>query len=167
MQQLKYLNVFGLLFFFILLILINSCEKEYEKIITKEDLPQVVLDAFTAGYPEASVTGYTEEAEDGKIYYEISFELEGRKIDILYNVEGVVVELEKTISAEEMPDLIQEAIAKEITEYSLIRIEKVQKEGKFFYEAKILNTKNDKKYELFFSESGELLEKETMEEEEE
>ena len=167
MQQLKYFNVFGLLFFFILLILINSCEKEYEKTITKEDLPQVVLDAFTAGYPEASGTGYTEEAEDGKIYYEISFELEGRKIDILYNVEGVVVELEKTISSEEMPDTIKEAIAKEIPEHSLIRIEKVKKEGKLFYEAKVLNTENDKKYELFFSESGELLEKETMEEEEE
>jgi len=167
MRQIKYSNMFGLLFFLVLLILINSCEKEYEKTITKEDLPQVILDAFTAGYPEASVTGYTKEAEDGKIYYEISFELEGQKIDILYNVEGVVVELEKTISAEEMPEPIKEAIAKEIPEHSLIRIEKVKKEGKLFYEAKILDTKNDKKYELFFSDSGELLEKETMEEEEE
>jgi len=167
MRQIKYSNMFGLLFFLVLLILINSCEKEYEKTITKEDLPQVILDAFTAGYPEASVTGYTKEAEDGKICYEISFELEGQKIDILYNVEGVVVELEKTISAEEMPEPIKEAIAKEIPEHSLIRIEKVKKEGKLFYEAKILDTKNDKKYELFFSDSGELLEKETMEEEEE
>ena len=43
----------------------------------------------------------------------------------------------------------------------------LKKEGKVFYEAKVLNTKNNEKYELFFSESGELIEKEPMGDEEE
>lgn len=167
MQRTKLFKIFGFMFLLVLLLSFASCTKEHEKEVTEKEVPQVILKAFTTSYPDATIREYSEEVEDGKTYYEISFEFQGAEIDILYNIEGEVVELEETITAEEMPDQIQEAIADEIPQFSLIRIERVEKEGKLFYEAKVLNTQNNKKYELFFSESGKLMEKEAMGEEEE
>ena len=167
MEKTGLLRMFCTFFIIGTVLSFSSCEKEYENEITEKEVPQAVLKAFTENYPGASVREYSEEFEDGKKHYEISFEFQGQKIDILYNDEGEVVELEETISAEDMPGQIQEAISREIPQYSLILIESVKKEGKFFYEAKVLNLKDRKKYELFFSESGKLLEKEEMGEEEE
>jgi uncharacterized membrane protein YkoI len=144
-----------------------ACEEESEKKITEKEVPQAVLNAFTAQYPDATVNEYSEEIDDGKTYYEISFQSGDQKIDISYDPEGKMVVLEESIPADEMPIQIKKAITAKIPQYSLILFEKVQEKGRVLYEAKVLNTQNNKKYELLFTESGKLLGKEVMEEEEE
>lgn len=167
MRRIKLFSIFVFMFLLVMLFSFAACQKEYEREITEKEVPQAILRAFTTSYPDATIREYSEEVAEGKTYYEISFEFQGTEIDILYNIEGEVIELEETIDAEEMPDQIREAIAREIPQFSLIRIERVKEEEKVFYEAKVLNKEDNKNYELFFSESGELLEKELMGEEEE
>ena len=145
----------------------TACQKQTEKGITEKELPQEVMTAFETSYPGASVQGYAREMDKGKMYYEISFEFKGAQIDILYNPEGEVVERETTISEEEMPVQIRDAVMKEVPDYSLILIERIEKDNQLYYEAKVQDTRSGSRYELFFSESGELLEKATMGDEEE
>jgi len=144
-----------------------SCEDEQERPVTEKEVPQVVLQAFNNSYPGATIKEYAEETEDGQIFYEVSCEFEGRKIDAIYNTDGTVLAIEEVIPADELPDIIHQAIVKEFQQFSIELVEKIEKEGKQFFEVKLLNTKNQKKYELLFSNDGKLIEQEKMEEDEE
>lgn len=143
----------------------TSCEKEEERVITEKEVPQAVLQAFANYYPDATVYEYSEEIENGQKYYEISFEFQGRKIDITYKPDGKVAEIETTISAEELPDNITAAISKEFQQFSIEKMEKIDKEENIYYEVKLLNTKDEKRYELLFSDAGKLIEKELIKKE--
>ena len=144
-----------------------SCEDEEERPVTEKEVPGAVLQAFNNAYPGATIKEYAEEKEDGQTFYEVSCEFEGRKIDAIYNPDGTVFAIEEVIPADELPDVIHQAIAKEFQQFSIQLAEKIEKEGKQFFEVKLLNTKNQKKYELLFAEHGKLVEKEKIEEDEE
>jgi hypothetical protein len=90
-----------------------------------------------------------------------------RKIDAVYNPDGSVFAIEEVIPAGDLPDIIHQAIAKEFQQFSIELAEKIEKEGQQFFEVKLLNTKNQKKYELLFSDDGKLVEKEKFDEDEE
>ena len=144
-----------------------SCEEEQERTVTEKEVPQAVLQVFNQAYPGATVKEYAEEKEDGQTFYEVTCEFEGRKIDAIYNPDGTVFAIEEVIPADELPEIIHRAIAKEFQQFSILLVEKIEKEGKQFFEVKLLNTKNQKKYELLFADDGKLVEKERMEEDEE
>jgi hypothetical protein len=159
----KLLTTFKLSLIALMLFSITSCQKkEQETTVTENDVPQAVLQVFNQVFPGALVKEYTEEIEDGQKFYEISFEFEGRKIDAIYKQDGNVAAIEEIITAEELPDIIHQAIAKEIPQFSIQLAEKIEKEGKQFFEVKLLNAKNQKKYELLFAGDGKLVEKEKV-----
>jgi len=66
-----------------------------------------------------------------------------------------------------LPEIIHQAIAKEFQQFSILLAEKIEEEGKHFFEVKLLNTKNQKKYELLFVADGKLVEKEKIDKDEE
>lgn len=144
-----------------------SCEDEQERYVTEKEVPQAVLQAFNNAYPGATIKEYAEETEDGQTFYEVSCEFEGRKIDAIYNPDGTVSAIEEVIAVAQLPDNIHQAIAKEFQQFSINLAEKIEKEGKLFFEVKLLNTKNQRKYELLFSDTGKLVEKEKISEDEE
>lgn len=125
------------------------------------------MQVFNQEYPGATIKKYVEETEDGQKFCEISCEFEGRKIDAIYKPEGSVFAIEEVIPADELPDVMNQAIAKEFQQFSIELAEKIEKEGKQFFEVKLLNTKNQKKYELLFAADGKLIEKEKIGEDEE
>jgi hypothetical protein len=161
----KLINTFKFIVIAILAFSLFSCEKEeQEREVTAKEVPQAVLQVFNQAYPGATIKECAEETEDGQKFYEISCEFEDRKIDAIYKSDGTVAEIEEVISAEQLPEKISQTIAKEFQQFSIQLAEKVQKEGKQFFEVKLLNTKNQKKYELLFSDDGKLIEKEKIEE---
>lgn len=163
----KLSNPFKLFFIILIAFSLISCEDEQERKVTEKEVPQEVLQEFNSSYPGAIIKEYAEETEDGQKFYEISCEFEGRKIDAIYKPDGSVFAIEEVIPADELPDVINQAIAKEFQQFSIQLAEKIEKEGKQFFEVKLLNTKNQKKYELLFSDTGKLIEKEKIEEDEE
>jgi hypothetical protein len=165
--MMKLINSFKLFLIILIAFSLISCEDEEERQVSEKEVPQTVLQAFNNTYPGATIKEYAEETEDGKTFYEVSCEFEGRKIDAIYNPDGTVFTIEEVIPADELPDVIHQAIAKEFQQFSIELAEKIEKEGKQFFEVKLLNTKNQKKYELLFSDDGKLIEKEKMEEDEE
>jgi hypothetical protein len=164
----KLINTFKFFVIVALAFSLVSCEKEeQERSVTAKEVPQAVLLAFNQAYPGATVKEYAEETEDGQKFYEISCEFQGRKIDASYKPDGTVAAIEEVIAVEQLPDVVNQAIAKEFQQFSIILAEKVEKEGKTFFEVKLLDTKDQKKYELQFSDTGKLIEKEVKKGDEE
>ena len=155
-----------ILFFIFTLIAFSlvSCTKEMEeqeeKTVGEKDVPKAVLKAFNDSYPGAAIREYSEETENGGTSYEISCVYEGRKIDAVYMPDGSVSEIEEVIPPDSLPGAVQQAISREVPQYSLKLAEKIDKAGKRSYEVKILDTQDQKTYELKFSDSGKLLDKE-------
>jgi len=160
-------NPFKLFLFILIAFSLISCEDEQERQVTEKEVPTAVLQVFNNAYPGATIKEYAEEKEDGQTFYEVSGEFEGRKIDAVYNPDGTIFAIEEVIPAEELPDVIHQAIAREFQQFSINLAEKIEKEGKQFFEVKLLNTKDQKKYELLFTTDGKLVEKERIGEDEE
>ncbi len=143
-----------------------SCQqKEPERDITAQEVPPAVLQVFNQAYPNAAIKNYAEETEQGQKFYEISCEFQGRKIDALYKPDGTVAAIEEVIAAEQLPENIQRAVATEFQQFSIKLTEKIEKEGKTFFEIKLLNSEDQKNYELVFDDAGKLMAKEPTTEE--
>ena len=168
-QKMKTITSFTLLFVVIFAFVLAACEKEgeQEKTVTEKEVPQAVLSAFNTAYPGATIKEYAEEIEDGQTSYEISCIFEGRKIDAVYNPDGSVLAIEEVIPVEALPEVVNQAIAREVPQFSIKLAEKIDKKGETLYEVKILNTQDQKTYELQFSSTGKLIEKEVKKSKEE
>lgn len=140
-----------------------ACSKESEKTLSQGEVPSAVLQAFTSQYPDASVREYSSEREKGQTLYEISFTADNKAYDVTYNKDGQVVEVEEQITAEELPEAIKNELTKSFSKFQLNKVERIQEGGKIFYEAKLTAFEDSQKraYEIKYSESGELIEKET------
>jgi hypothetical protein len=160
-QIMKTITSFTILLIAMFTFSLVSCEKaEQEKTVSQKEVPQAVLKAFNDSYPGATIMEYSEETEDGEKYFEISCEFAGRKIDAVYHPDGSVSAIEEVIPIEALPQAVQQAIAREVPQFSIKLAEKIDKAGETLYEVKILNTQDQKTYELQFSDMGKLLEKE-------
>lgn len=131
---------------------------EQEREVTKEEMPQAVLQAFNQAYPGATVRGYSEEIEEGQTFHEVSFIFEDKKFDVVYHPDGKVKVTEMVIAHEQLPEAARQAISKEFPRSSIELAEKLEKDGKIFFEARVLNMENNKRHEMVFSESGTLIE---------
>jgi hypothetical protein len=138
--------------------------EEHEKEVVESQVPKAVLSAFTSSYPGAAVKEYAEESEDGITFYEISCEFENRLIDILYNPNGSVAEVEEKISPERLPGPVKTSITKDFKKASIELAEQKLADGQVFYE--VIVVVKDEKYEALYTESGKLIEKKELDEEE-
>ena len=69
-----------------------------EKKITARQVPAPVMSAFKTAYPKATIRGYAQEKENGKLFYEIESREGTMSRDVLYNPDGTVAEVEESIS---------------------------------------------------------------------
>ena len=151
---------FLLLIILIFALALFSCDKkEQENTVTEKEIPPAVLQAFNNSYPGAIIKEYAEETEDGKVFFEISGEFEGRTIDAVYNPDGSVSAIEEVIPTEALPEVIQQGLTREIQRFTIKLCEKLQQEGKTLYEIRLVNDQDQKEYELQFSEDGTLVAK--------
>src|SRR6267378_1635562 len=81
-----------------------------EKKITAKQVPAAVIAAFKTSYPHATIRGYAQEKENGKVFYEIESVEGTTHRDVLYNADGTVAEIEESIAATELPADAQQAI---------------------------------------------------------
>ncbi|QLH33502.1 MAG: hypothetical protein HWD62_14705 [Cyclobacteriaceae bacterium] len=66
--------------------LISSCACEIE--IASSDVPQSVLTAFSGKYAGASDVEWEVEKEDGKLYYEAEFKVDGKRKEAYFRPDG-------------------------------------------------------------------------------
>src|SRR5206468_7144587 len=105
-----------------------------EKKLAEKDAPKAVLAAFKSTYPNATIRGYAEEKENGKVYYEIE-SMEGKTVrDVLYNPDGTVAEIEEAIVPTDLPTAVVAAFRKQHPNAIIRKAEKISREGKTEYE---------------------------------
>ncbi len=119
------------------------------KVITKEEVPKAVLDAFTKSFPNVNITVFEEEILDGQLLYAVAFVQEGKEIDMVYTPDGKVAEFESTVFFNEIPANIKE----------LISAKKIILNEKTFYRLGFLDENKKILLECLYSAEGEWINK--------
>jgi hypothetical protein len=110
-----------------------------EKKITASQVPAAVTAAFKSSYPKATIRGYAEEKEDGKVLYEIESLDGGARRDVLYNTDGTVAEIEESIAATDLPGDAQQTIKQKYPRAVIMLVEKTTVGDIVGYEVSLRN----------------------------
>lgn len=128
-----------------------------ERKIRMKDLPAAVRDAFEKQFPQARVSGVSEEKESDGIVYEIECRWKGRKHDVTFKPDGSLVSVEETIPVEEVPAPVMTALKTRFPSARIKKVEKVTESGAVAFEFELGKAA---KKEVKFSADGRLLEAE-------
>ncbi len=123
-----------------------------EKKITAKEVPAAVIAAFKNSYPKATIRGYAQEKEDGKVFYEIESREGTTQRDVLYNADGTVAEVEESISASELPADAQKAIKQKYPRAVITLAEKTTAGDTVGYEVSLRDGR--KRIAMEFDSSG-------------
>jgi uncharacterized lipoprotein YmbA len=69
-----------------LVVTMGACASEFE--ISSSDVPEAVVTSFNGKYPGASDVEWEVEKEEGKLYYEAEFKLEGKSKEAHFRPDG-------------------------------------------------------------------------------
>jgi hypothetical protein len=130
-------------------------------------IPQGVMGALKAKFPEAEIYKWTREKEADTVIYDIEFKQQDRKFEADIKEEGTIHNWEKEIAAEVLPEAVMKAVEKkypnftlkEIMEITLVEGGKDVLEG---YEI-VFETTDKKEVEVTIVPGGILLEEDTGE----
>jgi uncharacterized membrane protein YkoI len=101
----------------------NTFAKE-EKYITAQEAPGVVREAFQQAYTQAQNIKYEADKRDGKLVYEVEFNLRGKKWEAAYTPDGRLIETEEDIAVSELPPVVAQAVK---AAYAHAKIEEVER----------------------------------------
>jgi hypothetical protein len=121
-------------------------------------LPEAVLSAFKAAYPNAVIKAASKEVENGVTQYEIE-SLDGTLArDLLYAPDGKVIEVEEAIAAKDLPAVVVATLAKEYPGYEFVKAETLTKGAVKQFEISI--KVKDKTLGVTIDPTGKIVEKE-------
>lgn len=126
-----------------------------EKKITAKDVPAAVIAAFKNSYPNATIRGYAQEKEHGKVFYEIESREGTLSRDVLYNADGTVAEIEESIAATDLPAIAQQAIKQKYPKAVIRLAEKTTAGDKVGYEVSL--RQGQKRMSMEFDASGKVV----------
>ena len=131
-----------------------------EQNLKRKKVPEAVIRAFELSYPKAKIKGYSKEADEGKIVYEVESKQGTAERDILYNPDGTVVSIEESLPFADLPQLVRDAIGNEFPKGKVIRCERLLKGSTTEFEVVVTHSKS--KYEVMFEPNGKIIKKEKV-----
>ncbi|HVY61379.1 MAG TPA: PepSY-like domain-containing protein [Planctomycetota bacterium] len=133
-----------------------------EQKVKESDVPRPAIEAVHKKYPQAKLTGFSKEEEDGKTTYEVKIEDGARRIDIDLSAEGKILAEEELIGADALPKEVKKGLAgSKYAKWTLERAEKIVKEEKAddpSYE--LLLTDDEHVAEVVFDKGGKIVNEE-------
>ena len=81
-----------------------------EKKISVKDIPSAVMDTFHLHYPTAVIKGQEKQTREKVVFYQIESADSGKSRDILFQTDGVIVEVAVSLEPEELPENIRSAV---------------------------------------------------------
>ena len=120
-----------------------------ERKVQLKNLPPAVQKAILEQTKGATVIGYVEEREDGKVSYEAETKVNGRTRDLLFDAAGTLIEVEEEVAPDTLPAAVQTALS---TRGKVLKVEAVTKGSVVTYEAEV--EKNGKKSEVVMDARG-------------
>jgi hypothetical protein len=97
-------------------------------------LPAPVLAAFRTSYPNATIKNAAKESEDGKTVWEVESIESGLARDLVYNLDGAVVEIEEQVEPASLPAAVTAALKAKYPAASITKAEKLVKGTTLTYE---------------------------------
>lgn len=122
---------------------------EKERTVKESEVPAAALSALRKQAGAAAITQFEEEMEHGHKFYEGSWKTAGGKTDVLVTESGDLVEIEETVSADQVPATVRSEVEKDAGKDAKIVFEK---KTMIMYEAHF--KKGDKRAELVLTPDG-------------
>jgi hypothetical protein len=155
----------------LLLCLVFSCEQQAEEMKVEEraeadleldKIPEVVMGALKARFPDAEIQKWTREKEGDIFVYDIEFRQQDRKFEADIKEDGTIHNWEKEIEAEDLPEATLKAVETKYPESTIQEIMEITavtqgKEALEAYEV-VLQTADKKEVEVAVAPDGEILE---------
>jgi uncharacterized membrane protein YkoI len=109
-----------------------------EKKIKREDLPPAVEKTVASQSQGATIKGFSQEKENGQIFYEAEMIVNGHSKDVLMDANGAIVEVEEQVEFEKLPAEVKAGLAAKAGKGTISKVETITKHDKLVaYEAKV------------------------------
>ena len=109
-----------------------------EKKVKKSDLPAAVQKTADEQSKGATVRGYGQETEDGKVAYEVQLMVNGHSKNITIDPQGNVLEIEEEVDMKSLPAEVRAGLEKQAGKATLGKVESLTKHGSLVaYEAQV------------------------------
>jgi uncharacterized membrane protein YkoI len=123
-----------------------------EQTVPCNTVPQAVRAAFARAYPKATIRACAKEIEQGRTTYEIASKEGDVGRDVLYQPDGSLIVVEETITINEIPEPVHQAVRAKFPGGSIVRSEKLLRDGTVLYEFRVRH--RGKVTEVQFNPSG-------------
>ncbi len=137
-----------------------------EEKVPLEKVPAAVIKAVKDKFPGAKIKEAEKEEEDGQTLYELELTYEGHKYDVTAKADGTITEIEKQIKPADLPQAVSQALKAKYPKAEIEKAEEVTKGAKKTYKV-IVVTATKKTLEVVLDPSGNILEEEESEGEDE
>jgi hypothetical protein len=97
--------------------------KADEQNVSIDKLPSAVLQAIKRKFPNAEIKKATKDVEGGTTTYEVKLQIKDRPIDVALKADGTVLEVEKEVPIDELPEAVKKKLA---VQYPAAKIEKAE-----------------------------------------
>jgi hypothetical protein len=110
-----------------------------EKKIKRSDLPPAVEKTVAAQAQGATIHGFSQEKEQGQIFYEVELLINGHSKDVEMDTGGAVVEVEEQVAIESLPAAVRAGLQTKAGKGNIVKVESITKHGKLVaYEAQVV-----------------------------
>lgn len=135
-----------------------AAEDDNEKPVKLDELPAAVVKAIKDATGDAKITNLVREKDDDVEAIEATWEVKGKRHEVVVGLDGKVLCKEEVIDLADAPEPIRAAIAKAANGKKVKQVEKGVEKGKTFYEAQIATDKGT--LEVKLDATGKELERE-------
>ena len=128
----------------------DDSQSEEERSVTQAEVPAAALATLKELANSATITEFAEETEHGGTFYEGSWRgPSGQNMDVLVTAAGALVEIEETLSVDQLPAAVRAAVRKAAGEKTELSVEK---KTMILYEARFQKQKQT--HELVVTPDG-------------
>ena len=121
-----------------IVILLAASAAAQEKKIQRTDLPPAVEKTVSEQSRGATIKGFSQEQENGQIFYEAEMTVNGHSKDVLVDTNGSVVEIEEQVALDSLPAAVQQGLQAKADGGKIVKVESLTKHDKLVaYEAKV------------------------------
>jgi hypothetical protein len=127
-------------------------------------LPEKVVSAVKARFAGAELVSAEKETENGETVFEVVIKYKGSTIEVTLKPDGTITEIEKEITAKDLPKVVSEALEKKFAKATIKKVEEVTKVDKkveklAYYEV-LLVTAEKKTLEVSVAPDGKIVKEE-------
>jgi hypothetical protein len=110
-----------------------------EKRLKKSDLPAAVQKTADEQSKGATVRGYSQETEDGKLTYEVKLTVDGHSKSVGIDENGNLMEIEEQVELDTLSPEVRKGLQNKAGGGKITKVESITKHGTIVaYEAKVL-----------------------------